>query len=401
MTVVIRFLWRFRDSFPQEKKVFRDPAVVFCYRRSVLLSPWWITMTVVFLVWQGPWGNMHFPAERCGFWGARRREPQEIAGGFQGSRVRLSPDFYPLRHVIFPMRHMENGHFQGIRPYIGCTLIPSFRFQDISLLFWAFSTSFPEIIGVQHRQKFLAFWGGFPWYFRKRKEDQGVACVWTQNFMHFCAFLRFVCAFLCALFLPKWAARKFVHRILQKCANSAFMQYALVIPPFACHRLSVLNRGLQFAAIRIATGSQLFHRKRAEYCSESTFSEKRTHWASLSSAANSVSSARNSVSSCLHTNNRLRGTHWVRFTKLSEPWKTHWVRCLKPYSSKPYSARFRFQIARFESQGHQKPFESLFRLLLWLHFWERPQIERFDSLANCSSLAIRDSNRPIRDKNLP
>ena len=27
--------------------------------------------------------------------------------------------------------------------------------------------------------------------------------------------------------------------------------------------------------------------------------------------------------------------------RLSEPQKTHWVRCLKPYSPKPYSARFR------------------------------------------------------------
>ena len=40
-------------------------------------------------------------------------------------------------------------------------------------------------------------------------------------------------------------------------------------------------------------------RKRAEYCFEGTVSEKRTHWASLSSAANSVSSATNSVSSRL------------------------------------------------------------------------------------------------------
>ena len=70
-----------------------------------------------------------------------------------------------------------------------------------------------------------------------------------------------------------------------------------------------------------------------EYC----FGEEN----SLSSAANSVSSARNSVSSRLHTNNRPKGTHWVRSPELSEPKKTHWVRCLKPYSPKPYSARFR------------------------------------------------------------
>ena len=27
----------------------------------------------------------------------------------------MSPDFYSLRRVIFPTRHRENGHFQGIR----------------------------------------------------------------------------------------------------------------------------------------------------------------------------------------------------------------------------------------------------------------------------------------------
>ena len=85
----------------------------------------------------------------------------------------------------------------------------------------------------------------------------------------------------------------------------------------------------------------LFVRKRAEYCFESTVSEKRTHWASLSSAANSVSSAKNSLSSLWHTNKRPRGTHWVRSPELSEPQKTHWVRCLKPYSPKPYSPRSR------------------------------------------------------------
>ena len=85
------------------------------------------------------------------------------------------------------------------------------------------------------------------------------------------------------------------------------------------------------------------NRKRAEYCFESTVSEKRTHWASLSFGANSVSSAKNSVSSRLHTNNRLKGTHWVRSPELNEPRITHWVRCLKPYSLKPYSACFRLK----------------------------------------------------------
>ena len=82
-------------------------------------------------------------------------------------------------------------------------------------------------------------------------------------------------------------------------------------------------------------------RKRAEYCFESTVSEKRTHWASLSFGANSVSSAKNSVSSLLPTNNRLKGTQWVRSPELSEPRKTHWVWCLKPCSPKLYTTRFR------------------------------------------------------------
>ena len=62
---------------------------------------------------------------------------------------------------------------------------------------------------------------------------------------------------------------------------------------------------------------------------------------SVSSARNSVSSARNSVSSLWHTNNRLKGTHWVRSPELSEPKKTHRARCLKPCSLKPYAAHFR------------------------------------------------------------
>ena len=71
-----------------------------------------------------------------------------------------------------------------------------------------------------------------------------------------------------------------------------------------------------------------------EYC----FGEEN----SLSFTANSVSSAKGSVSSLWHTNNRLRGTHWARSPELSEPQKTHWVRCLKPYSPKPYSVRANF-----------------------------------------------------------
>ena len=51
-------------------------------------------------------------------------------------------------------------------------------------------------------------------------------------------------------------------------------------------------------------------RKRAEYCFESTVSDKRTHLASLTFTAISVSSAKkNTMRSLWHTNNRLRGTH--------------------------------------------------------------------------------------------
>ena len=53
-------------------------------------------------------------------------------------------------------------------------------------------------------------------------------------------------------------------------------------------------------------------------CFESTVSEEEN---SLSSVTNSMSSARNSVSSLWHTNNRLKGTHRVRFPELSEPKK--------------------------------------------------------------------------------
>ena len=52
--------------------------------------------------------------------------------------------------------------------------------------------------------------------------------------------------------------------------------------------------------LRYGTGGILFR----EYC----FGREN----SLSSAANSVSSAKNSVSLLWHTNNRLKGTHWVR-----------------------------------------------------------------------------------------
>ena len=61
--------------------------------------------------------------------------------------------------------------------------------------------------------------------------------------------------------------------------------------------------------------------------------------------ANSVSSTKkNSASSPWHTNNRLRGTHWVELSWTRWGQKTHWARRFKPYSPKPYSARFRGQI---------------------------------------------------------
>ena len=82
-------------------------------------------------------------------------------------------------------------------------------------------------------------------------------------------------------------------------------------------------------------------RKRVEYCFESTVLEKRTHWASLSSTTNSVSSVKNSVRSLWHANNRLRWAHWALSLELSEGQKPYWARCLKPYSPKPYPARFR------------------------------------------------------------
>ena len=61
------------------------------------------------------------------------------------------------------------------------------------------------------------------------------------------------------------------------------------------------------------------------------------------------------MSSLLHTNNRLRGTHWARSPELSEPRKTHCVGRLNPYSPKPYSARFSV-ISRAEGEHFRKCF---------------------------------------------
>ena len=53
--------------------------------------------------------KMRFPAEKCSFGGAHCRKPQEIAGGFQGSRIKnasqLSQDVAPrtvIRKKGFP-----------------------------------------------------------------------------------------------------------------------------------------------------------------------------------------------------------------------------------------------------------------------------------------------------------
>ena len=76
-------------------------------------------------------------------------------------------------------------------------------------------------------------------------------------------------------------------------------------------------------------------RKRAE-CFESAVSEERTRWVLRQTR---WVLRKNSVSSLWHANNRLRGTHWVLSPELGEGQKTHWARCLKPYSPKPYPAR--------------------------------------------------------------
>ena len=129
-------------------------------------------------------------------------------------------------------------------------------------------------------------------------------------------------------------------------------------------------------------GGPFLYRKRAEYCFESTVSEKRTHWASLSSAANSVSSAKNSVSSLWHANNRPRGIRWVRSPELSEPQKTRWVRYLKPYSPKPYSARFRFY-CKTTICWHCTPPHGQQKLFKWSSSWT-------------TAISSRPGTRPVK-----
>ena len=81
------------------------------------------------------------------------------------------------------------------------------------------------------------------------------------------------------------------------------------------------------------------------------------HWVLL------VSSAKNSVSSLWHTNNWLRGTHWVLSPELGEGQKTHWARCLKPDSPKPYSARFRAWHLPTATASPDKSFSPCFNTL--------------------------------------
>ena len=76
---------------------------------------------------------------------------------------------------------------------------------------------------------------------------------------------------------------------------------------FTCHsHISENSRGLWLFPGSVAgsweKSREKSSRKRAEYCCESTVSEMRTRWASLSFMANSVSSLS-------HTNKRLRRTH--------------------------------------------------------------------------------------------
>ena len=95
---------------------------------------------------------------------------------------------------------------------------------------------------------------------------------------------------------------------------------------------------LEFWRLKMPNSRFALHgfRRRAEYCFESTVSEERTYWVLRQTR---WVLRKNSVSSLWHTNNRLKGTHWVLSPELDEGQKTHWARCLKPCSPKPYSAR--------------------------------------------------------------
>ena len=70
-----------------------------------------------------------------------------------------------------------------------------------------------------------------------------------------------------------------------------------------------------------------------------------------------------------HTNNRLRGTHWALSLELGESdKKTHWVRCLKPCSPKPYSASFRETSIRKEFPQRGRIFPTFIRKTVRIRF---------------------------------
>ena len=68
----------------------------------------------------------------------------------------------------------------------------------------------------------------------------------VQNGAFLRIFVRF-CAFWCVsvrFFLPKWPAekRKFAHNRAKMCKKRFYAIPPLVIPPFACHRISSENQ---------------------------------------------------------------------------------------------------------------------------------------------------------------
>ena len=69
-------------------------------------------------------------------------------------------------------------------------------------------------------------------------------------------------------------------------------------------------------------------------------SEERTHWV-LRQTRWVLRSKKTQWVLRKHKKNRLKGTHWALSPELGEAQETYWVRCLKPCSPKPYSARFR------------------------------------------------------------
>ena len=116
-------------------------------------------------------------------------------------------------------------------------------------------------------------------------------------------------------------------------------------------------------------------RKWAEYCFGTALGE-RTHWV-LWPTRRILRKTRWVRFGCKvwHTNNRLRETHWARSPELSEPRRAHWVRCLKPYSPKQCSARFRIWA------GCNKLFRQFLCTPTWkmlrIKFWPPPPTQEF------------------------